>query len=266
MRDSRLTEKEIQELGRFRLTPEPRAGHLRFTAEEIMDKNSVRPLLQKIKNRIQAPNYLVTASILMKRYAFLPVICLYAFSKWNKMLVIDPEQIYLEDAGKNDMWLPEFRFELLEAKPVKADTRELDRKEYFLDLFRNHLYKVILSLHQETRVSKMVLWENISVYLFWMYELLMEEGEPEIREQVLSDFHFIFQEAEGSLFGDYDKNPLESFDSEKVRIEEYDAMIRIRKTCCYSYMLLKDSESAHCKTCPVKCKLLKSQMKKEAKV
>ncbi|HWO77129.1 MAG TPA: IucA/IucC family C-terminal-domain containing protein [Bacillus sp. (in: firmicutes)] len=265
MLDNRLTEEELEELSRFRLIPEPKQVDLRFSAEDIMNEHTIRPILKKIKERIEAPNFLVTASILMKRYAFLPVIYLYAFTKWDKILMIDPKHIYIEDAEKNGIWLPEFRFESIHIKTFPADSRELYRKEAFTELFRNHIYKVITILHQETKVSKIVLWENMSVYLFWMYELLMEE-EPDVSEQAYSDYQYIFQQAEGAVFGAYKKNPLTSFNSEKVRIEEYDAMIRIRKTCCYSYMLLKDSESAHCKTCPVKCKLLKSQMKKEAKV
>ncbi|MET3697460.1 ferric iron reductase protein FhuF [Bacillus oleivorans] len=265
MLDNRLTEHELQELYRFRLTAEAKEGQLRFTAEEIMTEDTVRSILQKIKDRIEAPNFLVTASILMKRYAFLPVIYLYAFTKWNKILMLNSKQIYIEDAEKSGMWLPEFRLASAEAKPFSAETRELYRKEAITNLFREHIYKIILSLHRETKVSKTVLWENISVYIFWVYELLIEEN-PDLREQALSDYRYIFQQAEGANFGPYKANPLASFDSEKVKIEEYDTMIRIRKTCCYSYMMLKDSEGAHCKTCPVKCKLLKSQLKKEANV
>lgn len=265
MRENKLTENELHELRRFRLTTEKSKGDLSFPTADLLKTEALKPLLQRLKSRIEAPNHLVASSILMKRYAFFPVIYLYALTKWNKQIVIDPEDVYLEDAEKNGMWLPEIRIEPIQVKPCSnGNSRDEFREEAIQYLFKNHLYPLITALNRETKVSKMVLWENLAVYMFWLYETIFN-GETTFKDRIRSDFHYIFKEAEGALFGPYKHNPLTSFDSKKVQIEEDGPEIRIRKTCCYSYMLLKERESAHCGTCPVKCKLQENARKRREK-
>lgn len=264
MLENRLTEKELEELSKFRLTAEKSEGELTFCAADLIKSTTLQPMLKMLKSRIEAPNILVTSSILMKRYAFLPVIYLYALTKWDKKLNFSLDDVHFEDHSKNGMWLPNIRLESLTYTQCTDHDRETFRREAFRFLFKDHLYRIISALYKETKVSKMVLWENIAVYLFWMYETLLEtEADPLVRNNAASDFRYIFSEADGSVFGPLKRNPLSSFDTEKVKKEEDDQLIRIRKTCCYTYMLLKDKESAFCKTCPVGCRLRQKQ-KEEA--
>lgn len=94
MLENRLTEKELEELSKFRLTAEKSEGELTFCAADLIKSTTLQPMLKMLKSRIEAPNILVTSSILMKRYAFLPVIYLYALTKWDKKLNFSLDDVH----------------------------------------------------------------------------------------------------------------------------------------------------------------------------
>ncbi|WP_445684072.1 (2Fe-2S)-binding protein [Ureibacillus sp. FSL K6-2830] len=69
----------------------------------------------------------------------------------------------------------------------------------------------------------------------------------ENHQQAIDDFHYIIFEADGSLFGYHHKeNPLRKYYGKKTFIDN-GAELRIRKTCCYNYLL---DSMKQCKTCP----------------
>ena len=108
------------------------------------------------------------------------------------------------------------------------------------------------AISKSAKISKMILWENVAVYIFWLYEKILSQAEDhEVKERAQEDFSFLIETAIGKLFGRYHSNPIAGFHTEPVYQEESDTYIRIRKTCCFSY-LLKDKGS-YCKTCPRTC-------------
>ncbi|MCG3005583.1 hypothetical protein KZ291_33940, partial [Escherichia coli] len=62
-------------------------------------------------------------------------------------------------------------------------------------------------LNQYTGISKRVLWENIAVYLLWLYDQLKEDNNVN-QLQLEDDFTYLFYEAAGNQFGQYEVNPL----------------------------------------------------------
>jgi ferric iron reductase protein FhuF len=243
-----FSESEIAQLKKFRLSTEATDSPLSVRLDQLLREDRLTAYLEMLKERIHAPNKAVAASMFMKRYSFLLALSLYAMSVWNKRIHFDFKNIWMESKDETEVWMPTFRFETLEY--TKADNdRQSWRKQVIVDLFANHTYSLVEMLADVSKLSKWILWENIAIYIFWLYESLMEDEKfAAIRDRLLADFYFIVQEAEGSLFGAFHKNPLSRFWKEKMFSTELQKEIRVRTTCCLYYQTTKDG--AHCQTCP----------------
>jgi ferric iron reductase protein FhuF len=243
-----FSENEIAQLKKFRLSTEATDSPLSIRLDQLLREDCLTAYLEMLKERIHAPNKAVAASMFMKRYVFLLVMSLYAMSVWNKRIHFDFKNIWMESEDENEVWMPTFRFETL--KYTKADNdRQSWRNQVIVDLFANHTYSLVEMLADVSKLSKLILWENIAIYIFWLYESLMEDEKfAGIRGQLVADFHFVVQEAEGNLFGAYYKNPLSRFWKEKTFSAELQKEIRMRTTCCLYYQTTKDG--ARCQTCP----------------
>jgi ferric iron reductase protein FhuF len=243
-----LLESEIAQLKQFRFSTEATDSRLSIRLDELLHKDCLITYLEALMEKIHAPNKAVAASMLMKRYSFLVVMTLYAMSIWDKRLHIQQENVWLETDDESEKWLPTFRFDKLECSPVDSD-RQIWRSETIRILFANHINPLIEMLSKTTKLSKLTLWENVAIYVFWLYETLLEDEKfVQIREKLLEDFHFVIRGAEGDLFGCYHRNPLSRFWKEKTFSPEQQKEIRVRTTCCLYYQTTKDG--ARCRTCP----------------
>lgn len=230
-----LNESEMETLEKYRFKREIVPF---IEAANLLQKESLVSFLQRFALTIGAPSERVAASIFMKRYAFVAVISLFAMTAWNKKLNVGLSNIVMEE----DSELPGFSFKDLSVQDWKGENREAWRKSVIYDLFANNISPLIAQLEIATNISKIILWENIAVYLFWLYE-----KELSGTENALADLQFLIAEAPGELFGDYLLNPLSEHDRKKVYVEEFQEEVRIRKTCCFSYKMKKGTR---CKTCP----------------
>ncbi|CEG28843.1 IucA/IucC family C-terminal-domain containing protein [Bacillus sp. B-jedd] len=122
------------------------------------------------------------------------------------------------------------------------------REEVLSGLFAGHINPLVNRLAKVSGVSKLILWENIGVYIMWLYETVLENDR---------ELDFIFNEAGGELFGSYHRNPMKKFYTGKTYVDDLDEMVRIRQTCCFSY--LTGEKAARCKTCP--CRKLEMEGK-----
>ncbi|MBM7694438.1 ferric iron reductase protein FhuF [Peribacillus deserti] len=253
---NRLTKAEFDELANFRLTENTYTSNLSFSIDDLLIKEKRKKIIAEAAELLQSPNKMVAASILTKRLAFVPVIALYAFSRWNKRLQISFENIYLETGNSNAMWLPEFRLKDPAFKLAESN-RDTEREEVCTAVFAELIYPIMDSLNEETKLSKYIMWENISVYIVWMYETLMgEESCPKALQRLNGDFEYVTEKARGEIFGPYDMNPISRYISPKIIHEKGNSDIRYRTTCCFSYMLT-GSAGKRCKTCPHVCTLPK---------
>ncbi|MDD9310383.1 hypothetical protein ACOSZF_09240 [Cytobacillus firmus] len=74
----KLTGEQAEALGQFRLARDSgKSSPLTIKVENLLDTSQTGAYLDKVKNHLGAPDNKTAASILIKRYAFLPVIYLY---------------------------------------------------------------------------------------------------------------------------------------------------------------------------------------------
>ncbi|WP_158587543.1 IucA/IucC family C-terminal-domain containing protein [Neobacillus notoginsengisoli] len=131
------------------------------------------------------------------------------------------------------------------------DSRDAFREQALSELFADHIFPLVSQLAKITGVSKLILWENVATYIMWLYETVLAD-----ERNAAGDFDF-FNNAAGALFGNYHRNPMKKFYTEKTYVDDLDEMIRIRQTCCFSY--LTGEKAARCKTCP--CRKLEMEGK-----
>ncbi len=247
-----LSDLQINKLSKLRLTTSKTDSPLSVQIKDLFHESSLQKYLKIVGSRIQAPNDKVTASLFVKRYAFLPVIYLYAMLEWNVKLSISYENVSMETDDNATLWLPSFRLANLKTETFKED-RDNWRKNCLESLFKEHLLPLIDCLARTTKVSKLILWENIAVYIYWLYEtvLVEESTEEAIKNRAKEDFQFLVFQASGDLFGEDLKNPLTRYYNERIYIEEFGKEVRPRKTCCLSYLT---TNKQRCQTCPHVCK------------
>lgn len=227
-----LAETNLQ---KYRLAPELKNS---FNIASLLDETFLKAFIVDLSNAIGAPSEKTAASIFVKRYAFIAVMSLYAMTAWNKKLNTALSNIDMESPEKGKDWLPSFSLTDTNGLAWNGNDRSEWRKEVLTDLFAKNIYPIIEKLEKMFGISRLILWENIAVYIFWLYETELKDLN---NENVLNDFVFLMLEAEGALFGRYKRNPLQKYYAEKV--EE----VRMRKTCCFSYQL---PAGKRCKTCP----------------
>ncbi|TQR16312.1 IucA/IucC family C-terminal-domain containing protein [Psychrobacillus soli] len=237
-------DSKLDKLRKLRLTTEKIHSPLSIGISEIVDDQSISNYLDILSTHIGASNAKVAASLFVKRYSFLTVIYLYAMTAWNEKLNISYENVSLQSDESDKLWLPNFYFHQLESETLQADRDEW-RANCIELLFKEHISPILNLLSKTTKVSKLILWENIAVYISWLYETVLTDEPIEIVDRSKEDFQFIMNRAPGHLFGDYNTNPLNRFYREAQGKE-----VR-RSTCCYSHLT---NSNKYCKTCPRKCK------------
>ncbi|MEH7493267.1 IucA/IucC family C-terminal-domain containing protein [Neobacillus niacini] len=210
-----------------------------FNVANLMDKAFAIDFMRNLASSIGAPTERTAASIFIKRYAFIAVISLFAMTTGNKKMNLSLDNIEMEEAKRGIDWLPMISLKNPSIEEWNGQDRDEWRKGVYRDLFANNIYPIIEHFEKTFKVSKLILWENIAVYLFWLYETELSDNE---NPNVASDFYFLIKEAEGKLFGKYNLNPIHKYYSEKASQVE----IRMRKTCCFTYQL----GTKRCKTCP----------------
>ncbi|MBT2679004.1 (2Fe-2S)-binding protein [Bacillus sp. ISL-35] len=247
-----LTSNEIAILANYRFVVAEPEKDVQIDFKPFMDESMMGAYLDRFNEGLKAPDAKTAASVFMKRHAFLAVLYLYSMTAFNKRIDVSPENIILADAIKDGLWLPEFYLKSKIADVCPDEERQEWRMEAVRHLFVDNLFPVMDAISKSAKISKLVLWENVAVYVFWLYEkILNESSDPDIRVRAEEDFTFLVESAPGRLFGRYHKNPIARYYTKPVYQEEVDSFIRVRKTCCYSYKLKE--KGGYCKTCPRTC-------------
>lgn len=243
-----LQSQEKEQLSKFRLQFNKEINNIPIIeAADLVNENKLAAFLETAKEKMNAPDITVAASLFSKRYSYLVLVpALFAMSRYNKFLNIEIYNLEIIDSHADGIWMPNLYFK--DQTILKANT-EMERldylPQYFQKLFSQHLNLVWDALANTGGISKQILWENTAVYIFWLYETVLTELSDEKENE---DFRFLLFGSDGSLFGNYVNNPLLKFYNNKI-IKD-DTEIRTRKTCCLSY---KVSEKQMCKTCPKIC-------------
>lgn len=249
-----MQSRSMTELSKYRLINELKKQDFILELKDFFNKEHLPDILVRIGQKLGAPTNKVTASMIAKRMAFFGVIHLYAMSVLNQRFIVKIDDIKLAGRAEDRLWLPNFYFEHYFAEDALND-RVKWREEVIQNIFSGFFHPMIEALRRETRFSKLVMWENIAIYIFWLYESLMKDNEYKwIQHQLEDDYRFIVHEAGPELFGPYKHNPLTRFDSEKVIREDLVEPVRVRKTCCLAN-LLEEKNGKRCSTCPNGCNM-----------
>ncbi|WP_191567172.1 IucA/IucC family C-terminal-domain containing protein [Metabacillus idriensis] len=238
--------EELEILSKFRLGLEQSSSTLSTEAKNLLNPEFLSGYLTEIQPRIHSDRLNVTGSMLIKRYAFLAAMALFSMTVFGKRINTSPENITIETDDEDPLWLPSFYFHTLECIPMEG-SREKWRDELLADLFRNHLSRILGVVSKEARISKLILWENIVLYVVWMYDTLLENKPEYVTiEQIQDDYMYVVKEADGELFGDGMKNPFLQFYGKQKADEP-----KMRQTCCLYY--LTSEKRDRCSTCPKHC-------------
>jgi ferric iron reductase protein FhuF len=215
----------------------------------LLEEGAVCAYLDKRQEDLGTDKNDVAASLLLKRLGFLAVNCLLSMSTYDKTFKINPERIWLDSSYDKGIWLPKIRFNELEVDAAPLIGRSEWRTRHFTSLFQGLYVPLIERVAKEAKISRQTLWENVMLYVYWLYETVLPKLE--VTEHATEDFKALL-EAPASLF-EMNRNPAATFYSEKVYVEKHQAKIRVRKTCCFYYQT--NTSGARCSTCPLECKV-----------
>ncbi|MCM3746423.1 (2Fe-2S)-binding protein [Paenibacillus pasadenensis] len=234
----------------FRLAIQPSEDRgLSVPAIDLLDRDKSLAYFTRTAEVFKAETLMANASLFGKRYSFLAAAsCLYAMSVFDKGLDYSIENAHIESIWKEDLWLPKIRLNDWQVSRPEAGGRAEWRDRVISNLFAENLSRAWDAISRNAPVSKAVLWENTSIYVFWLYESRMLQGiGEEMQARVREDFAYLIQ-APAHLFGEK-KNPLARYYGPKVETVACEQPIRIRKTCCYYYQASDEPED-YCSSCP----------------
>lgn len=256
-----FSENEYNQLKNYRFTLEQQNedSDLSITLSELVETKSLRSFLDRVSDHIHSPNVKVTASMFIKRYSYLAAMYLFSMTAFNKRFELTLEHMHLQTDDEDPLWLPTYYFSKWRVSEPGEDRKKW-REEGIHDFFSNIVTPVVEGVKLETKQSKLVLWENIAIYIFWLYEsVLTQDSNEQLRERAKDDLQFIVAEAPGSVFGDYLVNPIKRHFHEKRFVPELGEEVRVRTTCCFFYALTGTTD--RCKICPKTCNATKKAAK-----
>ncbi|MCM3412097.1 MULTISPECIES: IucA/IucC family C-terminal-domain containing protein [Bacillaceae] len=243
-----LTKEELESLTKYRLILERKTNGSIIEGIELLQQKQLAALYDEIlQNKLNTNKHSVIGSMLVKRYAFLAALVLYCMTSYDKGINSSINNLSLQTDDDDPIWLPSFYFNDLVVTTPDPD-RDSWRETVITALFKENITMILSNVSKASKVSKSILWENIAIYIFWMYESLLEdEGiSDEMKSKVKEDFSYVILHAPAEAFGLTNKNPLTMYFHEKKN------NVRKRSTCCLFYFTSKNGD--RCQTCPIECK------------
>ncbi len=252
-----FTRDEWQKLSTFGLKPwQERDARWSTDASHLLNSQHALEILESICPELGAPTLAVTASLVIKRSAFLLLApTLYAMSVFNKGINGHIENCSFEYQLQHRLWrsgLPILETAIFPLQGCRRQWREALLKQ----VLAHHLTPLVTHFHRLTGISTRILWENVAVRVFSIYErCILPAVDGHDRDQAEADFAFIVDAHNHTIFG-LEENPLTRFYRPKRQYIEHAEPVRMRRTCCYYYQATQPAE--YCSTCPL---LLKKKPK-----
>ncbi|WP_261887423.1 IucA/IucC family C-terminal-domain containing protein [Vibrio aerogenes] len=221
--------------------------------QALTDDDVCLDILRQIQPEIGAPDLKVTASLVIKRVAFLTLApLLYSMSVYHQGLDMSIQNCMFEYPLENRIWRSQMPLKNLRVS-APAQDRARWRTALLTRAFEGNLSMLVLQLHRLTRVQQSVLWENIAVRIFSIYErrILPDIKQPAATTQALGDLSFLLNPETTDLFGTA-RNPVARYFSDKTIVPGLPEPVRVRRTCCYYYRATKPAQ--YCNNCPLSCK------------
>ncbi|WP_438348429.1 IucA/IucC family C-terminal-domain containing protein [Paenibacillus sp. FA6] len=200
---------------------------------------------------INAPDLRVTASMFIKRYAYLVVSStLYSMVEFNSAL-----HIPVSACGLNKEQKLVIQVSACEWRDPNGVKRDEWRENVLRELFTTHITPMILILNRVTGISLAILWENVVIRINSIYRKMSKNELDEVKlERLESDFYFL-KHANGNMFH-LEKNPLTRY----MKLSEEQKRNPYRKTCCLYFKLEEAAEgSCYCDNCPYRRNMTKNE-------
>ncbi|WP_417526565.1 IucA/IucC family C-terminal-domain containing protein [Marinomonas shanghaiensis] len=229
---------------------------LAIDSSKLLDDALCLETLQKIMPELGAPNLKVTASLVIKRMAFLTLApVLYAMSGFDKGLDVSIENSVFEYPLENRIWQSKMPLKDTSVSVWKSsdkESREVWRDDILSKVFSGHLTLLVEQFYRLTKVSRRVLWENIAVRVFSIYEQRILTNIAEEKRMIAeADYAYLLEKTTTQLFG-LEENPLTVFYREKQLTALSENPVRVRRTCCFYYQATEPP--VYCGSCPLPLK------------
>lgn len=235
----------------FRLTKHISSDRtLSVSSIELTDPEVCIAYLRRAADIFQTTDLAAIASQFSKRYAFLTMASgLYAMTMYNKGFHYSIDNCHVESVFKGDSWLPEVRLTDWNVTEPTGGNRERWREHIIRSIYADNIAKVWETVSKVAKIPITILWENMAISVYWLYEKRMIEGATAIQqERIQADYSYLIDQAPAELFG-IEENPLTKFNSPKTVCSSSELPIRKRKTCCMLYKI--PQRSTYCTTCPL---------------
>lgn len=222
----------------------------------LLDTQQCTFILETIMPKLGAPDMKVTTSLVVKRIAFLTLApTLYAMSVYNKGLNLSISNSVFEYQLGNRLW--KNGMPIKNATPTLAPKeRQYWREKVLGQVFAGHLTPLVDAFYHVTGVSKRILWENVAVRVFSIYERrILLNATGAIKQRAEEDLAFLLDANTQNIFA-LDENPLTRFYREQALFGDPPQPVRMRRTCCFYYQATEPAE--FCSNCPL---LLKQKKK-----
>ncbi|MFJ7677258.1 (2Fe-2S)-binding protein [Peribacillus sp. NPDC046944] len=178
----------------------------------------------------------VAASMWFRRYAFFITAQLYMISKhrlvWNGSL----SDLAILDDPADVQWFPKFWLK----ENSWSDVPEKESQQALHTVLNKFGADVIVPLSKSTKVSRLILWENIWGYTVWMYSELLKQCD--IKERVEADIENLLDDE--IWLGMEKRSPFKRFIGEKTVPESMNSYKRV--TCCLYYQIEGQMKCPYC--------------------
>lgn len=248
-----LLSAEWQVLAGFGLKAYQQDEPLAIDSSKLLDDDLCLETLRNIMPELGAPNLKITASLVIKRVAFLTLApVLYAMSEFDKGLDGSIENSVFEYPLDNRIWqskMPLKNTSVSVWKRSDKESREAWRNEILGKVFARHLTLLVEQFYRLTKVSRRVLWENVAVRVFSIYEQrILTNIAEEKRAIAEADYAYLLDKTTTQLFG-LVENPLTVFYRDKQLTVLSENPVRVRRTCCFYYQATEPP--VYCGSCPL---------------
>ncbi|NBI29887.1 siderophore-iron reductase FhuF [Chengkuizengella marina] len=213
--------------------------------KDLIDEQRLKTWLFRFAEQIKTEDLAAAASIFSKYYAHMMCAIPFIMSFYRKPIATDLKNITIYYVNKNTPYI----YIVPSAWIEKSENIFTDRDNTLSTLFKNNLQPFFALLNQMTNLKTLILWENVLVYIDYLYkEGLKMVEDHSTRNLIEQDYLYITQNAKPELFGINSTNPL-SIDGKMIdHPEQKGESYRIRKTCCLKYRTM---EQTHCRNCPI---------------
>lgn len=252
MNGTGLTDAQWQTLHHtFLLRHGTQADPRSLPARQWLDDGCCAGLLRNLAPIIGAPDMAIAASLLIKRLAFLATgNVLYAMTVFNQGLRLDLDNAHLEYAHDNGLWTSALPVDDIQCVACPPDGRDAWRAKIVESLFSRFFAPLCQTLSRVSGLPVAILWENIAVRVYSLYEGRMDDLDEQAESRRRSDFAWLIGQAPPELFG-LENNPLKRFRRPLKMLPDGKSFRRFRRTCCFYYKASTPVE--YCLNCPLNC-------------